>query len=124
MQKELPEGFAEQMEAAGLASSYDTSGWCFIEATITAGVKMGKRRLDLKERTAKAMGAAGGRRAAPECMLDGACSSPYGSACSIMSVSSASTCVYTCHAHAIHVRRCTCVYTCMGCMFERRARAR
>ena len=40
-QTELPPGFAEKMEVLGLAQSYEESGWCFVEATISAVI--GKR---------------------------------------------------------------------------------
>ena len=48
MQPELPLRFAFE---PGLAQSYDESGWCFVEAAISAGVKIGKRRLNLSKRT-------------------------------------------------------------------------
>ena len=47
MQSELPAGFA------GVA--YETSGWCFVEAAISAGVKPAKQRLDLGKRTDEAL---------------------------------------------------------------------
>lgn len=47
MQSELPEGFD------GVA--YDKSGWCFVEAAISAAVKVGFNRLDLSKRTTRAM---------------------------------------------------------------------
>ena len=50
MQTALPEGFAQQMLEEGLARDYDESGWCFVEAAISACLKMGKRRLDLANR--------------------------------------------------------------------------
>ncbi|EOD28006.1 hypothetical protein EMIHUDRAFT_457094 [Emiliania huxleyi CCMP1516] len=59
-QSELPPGFAEEMEALGLARSYEESGWCFVEAVVSAGVKVGTRRLDLGKRTELAMGFAYG----------------------------------------------------------------
>ena len=47
MQSELPEGFA--------GAAYDVSGWCFVEAAISACVKSGANRLDLGKRTKEAM---------------------------------------------------------------------
>ena len=47
MQSELPAGFA------GVA--YEASGWCFVEAAISAGVKPAKQRLDLGKRTEEAL---------------------------------------------------------------------
>ena len=62
MQSELPAGFAEAMRASDppLAETYEESGWCFVEAAISAGVKVGARRLDLSRRTDRAMGRAYG----------------------------------------------------------------
>ena len=57
MQTELPPGFCFD---EGIAQTYDESGWCFVEAAISAGLKVGKRRLDLKKRTDKAMSGYGG----------------------------------------------------------------
>ena len=59
-QTELPAGFAAEMEALGLARSYEESGWCFVEAAVSAGVKVGTRRLDLGKRTDDAMTTYGG----------------------------------------------------------------
>ena len=47
MQSELPTDFA--------GASYEVSGWCFVEAAISAGVKVGSSRLDLGKRTDAAM---------------------------------------------------------------------
>ena len=38
------------------AQTYEDSGWCFIESIISAGIKVGARRLDLAKRTKYAMG--------------------------------------------------------------------
>ena len=46
---------------------------CFVEAAISAAVKVGKRRLDLSRRTAMAMGHAYGGNWTPNVMLEGAC---------------------------------------------------
>jgi hypothetical protein len=54
MQSELAPGKAAEFEAAGLAPTYEGSGWCFVEAAISAAVKAGPRRLDLGRRTVKA----------------------------------------------------------------------
>jgi len=50
MQTEVPEGFTERMKEAGLALTYGESGWCFVEASISGGVKQGIRQLDLRLR--------------------------------------------------------------------------
>ena len=47
MQPQLPEGFRF---APHLAQSYEKSGWCHVEAAISAVIKHGKRRLDLSRR--------------------------------------------------------------------------
>jgi hypothetical protein len=70
MQTELPPGFRFD---EGIAQTYDESGWCFVEAAISAGLKVGKRRLDLKKRTRNAMGHAYGGGWAPVYMLEGVC---------------------------------------------------
>ena len=70
MQTELPPGFCFD---EGIAQTYDESGWCFVEAAISAGLKVGKRRLDLAKRTDKAMGRAYGGEWKPEFMLEGVC---------------------------------------------------
>ena len=71
MQTELPPGLRFD---AGIAQTYDESGWCFVEAAISAGLKVGKRRLDLAKRTDRAMGCAyGGSSLVPEVMLDHVC---------------------------------------------------
>ena len=61
------------MKAEGLAQTYDESGWCFVEAAISAGLKRGTRRLDLAKRTKRAMHAYGSRWWAPEAMLERVC---------------------------------------------------
>ena len=71
MQTELPPGIRFD---AHIAQTYDESGWCFVEAAISAGLKVGKRRLDLAKRTDRAMGCAyGGSSWIPEAMLEGVC---------------------------------------------------
>ena len=62
MQSELPEGFAfepfvdEQTgETRTPAQTYHDSGWCFVEAAISAAIKPAVQRLDLALRTEKAM---------------------------------------------------------------------
>jgi hypothetical protein len=47
MQSELPEGFA--------GPTYEVSGWCYVEAAISAAIKPGFLRLDLAKRTKRAM---------------------------------------------------------------------
>ena len=56
MQTELPPGFRFD---EGIAQTYEESGWCFVEAAISAGLKVGKRRLDLKKRTEAMIGYGG-----------------------------------------------------------------
>ena len=73
MQTELPAGFSEQMAAAGLAVDYNESGWCFVEAAISAGLKMGTRRLDLAKRTEEAMCVAYGGAYVPHQKLESVC---------------------------------------------------
>ena len=71
MQTELPPGLRFD---AGIAQTYDESGWCFVEAAISAGLKVGTRRLDLAKRTDKAMGCMyGGSSFVLEVMLDHVC---------------------------------------------------
>ena len=70
MQTKLPPGLRFD---AGIAQTYDESGWCFVEAAISAGLKVGKRRLDLAKRTDRAMGMAYGGNLSPEYMLEGVC---------------------------------------------------
>ena len=62
MQSELPEGFAERMRASEppLAETYEDSGWCYVEAAISAAIKPGFLRLDLAKRTGRAMAGAYG----------------------------------------------------------------
>ena len=47
MQSELPDAFE--------GAAYETSGWCFVEAAISALVKVGVNRLDLRRRTERAL---------------------------------------------------------------------
>ena len=70
MQTELPPGLRFD---AGIAQTYDESGWCFVEAAISAGLKVGTRRLDLAKRTDDAMGHAYGGEWNPDYMLEGVC---------------------------------------------------
>ena len=70
MQTELPPGLRFD---AGIAQTYDESGWCFVEAAISAGLKVGTRRLDLAKRTDKAMRMAYAWLGSPEYMLEGVC---------------------------------------------------
>jgi hypothetical protein len=62
MQSELPEGFAARMRASEppLAETYEDSGWCYVEAAISAAIKPGFLRLDLAKRTKRAMACAYG----------------------------------------------------------------
>jgi hypothetical protein len=64
MQSELPEGFAARMRASDvappLAETYEDSGWCYVEAAISAAIKPGFLRLDLAKRTERAMACAYG----------------------------------------------------------------
>ena len=46
---------------------------CFVEAAISAGLKVGTRRLDLAQRTEAAMGHAYGGNWNPDYMLEGVC---------------------------------------------------
>ena len=57
MQSELPEGFAARMRASKppLAETYEDSGWCYVEAAMSAAIKPGFLRLDLAKRTERAM---------------------------------------------------------------------
>lgn len=50
MQSELPKGFEEQMAALNLARTYKESGWCHVEASMSALLKPITRRLDLSKR--------------------------------------------------------------------------
>ena len=70
MQTELPPGIRFD---EGIAQTYDESGWCFVEAAISAGLKVGTRRLDLAKRTDRAMEFAYGGSWPPEYMLEGVC---------------------------------------------------
>jgi hypothetical protein len=62
MQSQLPEGFAARMRASEppLAETYEDSGWCYVEAAISAAIKPGFLRLDLAKRTKLAMACAYG----------------------------------------------------------------
>ena len=60
MQPELPAGFGERMAALGLAETYESSGWCFVESSVSSGVKHADRRLNLGLRTEEAMATAYG----------------------------------------------------------------
>ena len=55
MQPELPDGFGERMAKLGLAETYESSGWCFVESSVSSGVKHADRRLNLGLRTEEAM---------------------------------------------------------------------
>ena len=70
MQTELPPDLRFD---EGIAQSYDESGWCFVEAAISAGLKVGTRRLDLAKRTDRAMRMAYAWSGPPEYMLEGVC---------------------------------------------------
>ena len=70
MQTELPPDIRFD---AHIAQTYDESGWCFVEAAISAGLKVGKRRLDLAKRTDRAMEWAYGGGWIQEAMLEGVC---------------------------------------------------
>ena len=70
MQTELPPGFRFD---EGIAQTYEESGWCFVEAAISAGLKVGTRRLDLAKRTDRAMRMAYAWSGPPEYMLEGVC---------------------------------------------------
>ena len=74
MQPELPEGFGERMAALGLAETYESSGWCFVESSVSAGVKHGDRRLNVGLRTERAMGHAHGGKWNPDFCLNCVCS--------------------------------------------------
>ena len=50
MQQNLPDGFADRMEAVGLASTYAGSGWCYVEACLSSVLKPREQRLDLGAR--------------------------------------------------------------------------
>ena len=74
MQPDLPEGFGERMAAIGLAETYEASGWCFVESSVSAGIKRNDRRLNLGFRTEKALKCAyGGGTWVDECRLDRVC---------------------------------------------------
>ena len=66
MQSELPDTFD------GVA--YENSGWCFVEAAISAAIKIGLNRLDLGKRTGRAMDwCYGSDSYMPEARLDCVC---------------------------------------------------
>jgi hypothetical protein len=77
MQSELPEGFAARMRASKppLAETYEDSGWCYVEAAISAAIKPGFLRLDLAKRTEQAMACAYGpdEPGSPDSMLACVC---------------------------------------------------
>ena len=50
LQPELPPGKGEELAKVGLASTYDDSGWCYVELTSSAMVKKKGCRLDLSKR--------------------------------------------------------------------------
>ena len=66
MQSELPSGFN--------GAAYEKSGWCYVEAAISAAVKVGLNRLDLGKRTEKALGFCyGSESVVPDMRLDCTC---------------------------------------------------
>jgi hypothetical protein len=77
MQSQLPEGFAARMRASEppLAETYEDSGWCYVEAAISAAIKPGFLRLDLAKRTKEAMACAYGpdQPGTPDWMLACVC---------------------------------------------------
>ena len=68
MQPELPAGFGERMAALGLAETYESSGWCFVESSVSSGVKHADRRLNLGLRTEEAMAIAYGANPFETCL--------------------------------------------------------
>ena len=68
MQPELPAGFGERMAALGLAETYESSGWCFVESSVSSGVKHADRRLNLGLRTEEAMAIAYGANPLETCL--------------------------------------------------------
>jgi len=73
-QPDLPDGFGERMLQLGLAQTYDGSGWCFVESSVSAGVKRSDRRLDLGLRNKLALSTAySGEAWNPEYRLDLVC---------------------------------------------------
>lgn len=74
MQPELPDGFGERMAQLELAETYEASGWCFVESSVSAGVKYGDRRLNLSLRTEQAMYWAYGGPWPPDYCLNRVCS--------------------------------------------------
>lgn len=74
IQPELPFGFAFEPH---LAQTYVESGWCFVEAIMSASVKAANRRLDLSRRTQTAMEFAyGGSSWDTGWTLESVCSGP------------------------------------------------
>ena len=73
MQPDLPEGFGERMAAIGLAETYEASGWCFVESSVSAGIKRNDRRLNLGLRTERALKHAYGGAWKEEGRLDRVC---------------------------------------------------
>jgi Ran GTPase-activating protein (RanGAP) involved in mRNA processing and transport len=70
LQPEVPVNFSF---GPGMAQTYEESGFCFVEAAISAGVKVGNRVLDLSKRTQRAMEFAYGGNCVPEARLDSVC---------------------------------------------------
>ena len=52
IQPDLPDGLGAQLAQLGLASTYEDSGWCYVELTSSAIVKKKGGRLDLSKRGA------------------------------------------------------------------------
>ena len=75
MQPDLPDGFGERMAALELAETYEASGWCFVESSVSAGIKASEKRLNLGLRTETARRCAYGMSVhwAPEDRLTGVC---------------------------------------------------
>ena len=48
-QPELPSGLGAKLAQLGLASTYEDSGWCYVELTSSTTVKKKGRRLDLSK---------------------------------------------------------------------------
>ena len=74
MQPELPAGFGERMAELGLAETYESSGWCFVESSVSSGVKHADKRLNLGLRTELAMENAYGGLSTDEWCLTRVCS--------------------------------------------------
>ena len=54
LQPALPDGLGAKLEEAGLASTYEDSGWCYVELVSAAIVKAKQGRLDLSKRKSDA----------------------------------------------------------------------